>query len=142
MEFLKKFFKSKGAGYYLMAGAFVCGTVSLILYCTAGVSEFTPALNPAITAAYAIFIILSLAMCIYEIRAVKAITAAVGLYAFLMYVVFEINYIANLIAAIDGTPVTAGFVLTLIFGLAAWVLSLVSACMMKSGFRKPGEMLS
>ncbi|MCD8286316.1 MAG: hypothetical protein LUD50_03700 [Clostridia bacterium] len=142
MDFIKRFFKSKGVEYYLMIGAFACGIAALIAYCLTGADNFTPNLDSTVTAAYIIFIVLALGMCVYEIRIVKFITAAVGLYAFLMYIVYKINYLASIIAAIDGTPITAGFVCTLIFGLAAWILSLVSGCLMKTGFKKPKEMLS
>ncbi len=146
MDFIKKFFRSKGVGYYLMAGAFVCGIVSLILYCTIPgddpSSVFNSGLDASIIVADVIFIVLALAMCVYEIRIVKFAASAVGLYAFLMYIVYEINYIANLIAAIDGTPVSAYCVVTLVFGLAAWILALVSGCLSKSGFKMPKEQLS
>ncbi len=137
----KTFLKSKGAAYYLMAGAFVCGIVAVILYCTTGVTEFTPVLDGGITAAFIIFIILSAGMLVYEIRIVKFLTAAVGLYAFLMYIVFEVNYITNLLVSIDPTPVTGGFVCTIIFGLIGWLCALVAGCLTESGFKKPKEMM-
>ncbi len=140
-ERLKAFFKPKGAAYYLMAAAFVCSIVAVILYCTAGVTEFTPVLDGGITAAFIIFIILSAGMLVYEIRIVKFLTAAVGLYAFLMYIVFEVNYITNLLVSIDPTPVTGAFVCTIIFSLAAWICALVAGCLTDSGFKKPKEMM-
>ncbi|MCD8308184.1 MAG: hypothetical protein LUD51_08185 [Clostridia bacterium] len=142
MNFLKNFFKSKGVSYYLMAGAFVCGIVCLALYLTTGETEFTPTLDVTVTVAYVIFFVLALAMLIYEIRIVKFLTAAVGLYAFLMYIVFEVNYITNLLVSIDPTALNAGFVCILVFGLVGWLCALVSGCLTNGGFKKPKEMLS
>lgn len=132
---VKTFFKEKRAGYYLMAVALVCGIVSLILYLQTGVTEFTPEIDSTVTVAYSIFIALAAIMLVYEVRIIKFMTSAVGLYAFLMYIVFEVNYITNLFVAIDPTELTAGFVLTIVFGVLAWICSLVSACLTRTGIK-------
>ncbi|MCD8040352.1 MAG: hypothetical protein LUF82_02420 [Clostridia bacterium] len=133
---IKDFFRGKRVGYYFMAGALVFGIVALILYQQTGATEFTPVLDNTVTASYIIFIVLAAAMLVYELRIVKFITQAVGLYAFLMYIVFEVNYITNLLVAIDPTELTASFVLTIVFGALAWICALVSAIMTKTGLTK------
>lgn len=133
MNVITKFFKSRGIGYYVMIPAALCGIVALIVYVLTGVTEFTPTLDVSVSIAYCIFIALCIISMVIDLRIVKFCAFAVGLFGFLMYIVFQVNYISNLFVAIDPTPVTAGFVCVLLFGALAFVAALVSGIMTKSG---------
>ena len=133
MDKIKAFFKSKGIGYYLMFAAFACGLAALITYLATGVTEFTPALDGAVTASYVVFLVLCVAALVADLRIVKYLAAAMGLFSVLRFIVFDINYITNLLVSIDPTPVTAGFVLSVLFGVLAFGVSLAAGILTKSG---------
>ena len=133
MDKIKAFFKGKGICYYLMFGAFACGLAALIIYISTGVTEFTPELDGAVTASYIVYLVICVAALVVDLRIVKYLAAAVGLFSVLRFIVFDINYITNLLVSIDPTPVTAGFVLSIIFGVLCFGISLAAGILTKSG---------
>ena len=122
---------------------------SLAVYVLTGVTEFTPALSLRVFGFGGSSLILGLILLIAgkmvgEEHALKKLSDyglflvyALGLLAWLFYLTSEINYIANILVAIDGTGVSSFFVLRAGLFLAAWLLALLSA--IAAGKRNPIE---
>ncbi len=139
MNRIKSFFKGKRTGYYLMFAALASGIAALATYLNTGVGEFTPKLDGAVTLSYAIFAVFCAAALILDLRIIKYLCFSTGLFALLRFIVFDINYITNLLVSIDPTPVTAGFVLTVVFGIIAMGTALAAGILTKSGLEPLGK---
>lgn len=138
------FLRLKDRSVILLLVSMLFQLVSLIVYGTTGLTEFTAELSSAVLAfgilslisGAGIFLITVLGICEKYTKKVLDIGIYVvylfGLLAWLFYITSEINYLVNIFVAIDGTKLTAAFVLTVLFFLFAWVAALVSAILCKT----------
>lgn len=140
---LKEIFYKNKAESILIATGVVTELVAFILYVAAGTNKFNPNLSPAAIIAMWLFIIAGGAQ--VALAAVKGKTMpivcfaqyAVGLYAFGAYVITQLNLISNVMYGImnpgsgDGNSLGAAMIITTVFTLSAWVLSLVGAIMLQ-----------
>ena len=138
------FFRIKDRSVILLLVSMLFQLVSLILYGATGLTEFTAELSSAVLA----FSILSLisgagivlitVLGICEKYTKKGLDIGIyvvylfGLLAWLFYITSQVNYLVNIFVAIDGTKLTAAFILTVLFFLFAWFAALVSAILYRA----------
>lgn len=131
MMMLKKKETKRGLSFCLILGACVCDLAALLLYFFAGVSEFTPTLSGKVLVLMSVSLAGAVLLAVFEIKPVKYVLYLIGLWAWLEYISTEVNYFANLIAAIDGSAVSVAVVLTILFGALGFLLMLASAIVQK-----------
>ena len=138
------FFRIKDRSVILLLVSMLFQLVSLILYGATGLTEFTAELSSAVLAfsilslisGAGIVLITVLGICEKYTKKVLDIGIYVvylfGLLAWLFYITSQVNYLVNIFVAIDGTKLTAAFILTVLFFLFAWFASLVSAILYRA----------
>ena len=138
------FFRIKDRSVILLLVSMLFQLVSLILYGATGLTEFTAELSSAVLA-FSILSLISgagivlinvLGICEKYTKKVLDIGIYVvylfGLLAWLFYITSQVNYLVNIFVAIDGTKLTAAFILTVLFFLFAWFAALVSAILYRA----------
>ncbi len=112
----------------LMIISIVASIAALILYILTGVTPFTPKLSTPVIIFLSIGIPFGIASILIPkfSKQIKYLAYIMFLFAFLMFVVAEITYIANIFVAIDGTSFSASFIITFIMLIASFVLALIS----------------
>ena len=138
------FFRIKDRSVILLLVSMLFQLVSLILYGATGLTEFTAELASAVLAfsilsliaGAGIVLITVLGICEKYTKKVLDIGIYVvylfGLLAWLFYITSQVNYLVNIFVAIDGTKLTAAFILTVLFFLFAWFAALVSAILYRA----------
>ena len=138
------FFRIKDRSVILLLVSMLFQLVSLILYGATGLTEFTAELSSAVLAfsilslisGAGIVLITVLGICEKYTKKVLDIGIYVvylfGLLACLFYITSQVNYLVNIFVAIDGTKLTAAFILTVLFFLFAWFAALVSAILYRA----------
>ena len=138
------FFRIKDRSVILLLVSMLFQLVSLILYGATGLTEFTAELSSAVLAfnilslisGAGIVLITVLGICEKYTKKVLDIGIYVvylfGLLAWLFYITSQVNYLVNIFVAIDGTKLTAAFILTVLFFLFAWFAALVSAILYRA----------
>ena len=138
------FFRIKDRSVILLLVSMLFQLVSLILYGATGLTEFTAELSSAVLAfsilslisGAGIVLITVLGICERYTKKVLDIGIYVaylfGLLAWLFYITSQVNYLVNIFVAIDGTKLTAAFILTVLFFLFAWFAALVSAILYRA----------
>ncbi len=138
------FFRIKDRSVILLLVSMLFQLVSLILYGATGLTEFTAELSSAVLAfsilslisGAGIVLITVLGICEKYNKKVLDIGIYVvylfGLLAWLFYITSQVNYLVNIFVAIDGTKLTAAFILTVLFFLFAWFAALVSAILYRA----------
>ena len=138
------FFRIKDRSVILLLVSMLFQLVSLILYGATGLTEFTAELSSAVLAfsilslisGAGIVLITVLGICEKYTKKVLDIGIYVvylfGLLAWLFYITSQVNYLVNSFVAIDGTKLTAAFILTVLFFLFAWFAALVSAILYRA----------
>lgn len=138
------FFRIKDRSVILLLVSMLFQLMSLILYGATGLTEFTAELSSAVLAfsilslisGAGIVLITVLGICEKYTKKVLDIGIYVvylfGLLAWLFYITSQVNYLVNIFVAIDGTKLTAAFILTVLFFLFAWFAALVSAILYRA----------
>ena len=138
------FFRIKDRSVILLLVSMLFQLVSLILYGATGLTEFTAELSSAVLAfsilslisGAGIVLITVLGICEKYTKKVLDIGIYVvylfGLLAWLFYITSQVNYLVSIFVAIDGTKLTAAFILTVLFFLFAWFAALVSAILYRA----------
>ena len=138
------FLRIKDRSVILLLVSMLFQLVSLILYGATGLTEFTAELSSAVLAfsilslisGAGIVLITVLGICEKYTKKVLDIGIYVvylfGLLAWLFYITSQVNYLVNIFVAIDGTKLTAAFILTVLFFLFAWFAALVSAILYRA----------
>lgn len=138
------FFRIKDRSVILLLVSMLFQLVSLILYGATGLTEFTAELSSAVLAfsilslisGAGIVLITVLGICEKYTKKVLDIGIYVvylfSLLAWLFYITSQVNYLVNIFVAIDGTKLTAAFILTVLFFLFAWFAALVSAILYRA----------
>lgn len=138
------FFRIKDRSVILLLVSMLFQLMSLILYGATGLTEFTAELSSAVLAfsilslisGAGIVLITVLGICEKYTKKVLDIGIYVvylfGLLAWLFYITSQVNYLVNIFVAIDGTKLTAKFILTVLFFLFAWFAALVSAILYRA----------
>ena len=131
----------------------VLEAIGLIAYAVKGVDEFNDALSlPVLILAISA---LALSLFLYASKAFFSDSSVVnpifevGVYSgyllalmgFLYYIVSQVNYLANVFVAIDGTTISFPFILTAGSFLLAFVFMLLSGILGKKDADKQGEKL-
>ena len=127
MEFIKKFFSSKGVGYYLTLPALICGIIAVISYTNTGVTKFSPELYSGVLVFGWIGVALMAGSLIYQFKPVKYVAYLLVLFAFITFIESQATYIANIFVSIDGTTFTSGFISTAVFFVVTIVVALFAA---------------
>jgi hypothetical protein len=119
--------KNKVSLIFGLAAA-VCAVIALILYVTTGVTNFTAnKLDGWVIGWLLVGVILSLISAVFDFKLLKYFTFISLLVAFLQFILFEIDYIANIFTSIDPTAITLPFVATMVFCIVNVISSLISA---------------
>ena len=142
MEGLKLRNLKRPASIFLCAGI-IFGVAALIVYLLTGVNEFNPELSPAVIGFLIAAMVLGACMLVLRLLGIDQVTYLkphfnlfgygaylLALFAFMYYAASQVNYVVNVIVAIDGTTISAAFVLTMAFLLLTFAAFLVSAIML------------
>lgn len=108
--------------------------VVFFLYRETGKNEFAPELSAKAQNAWLAAGILSLFLLVIRSKALTYIGYLCGLYAWLEFLVSQINYIVNVFVAIDGSTFSKAFLATAVLGLAAWIFAVTAAVRQPSVF--------
>lgn len=127
LNYLKNVLIKRGIAVGFALVAFVCSIVTYCMYQKAGVNDFVAELSDSVNALMIWAIVLSAIFTVFEVKLGKYATYIVMLAAWLSFITSQVNYITNILVAIDGTAITSEFVLTVVFGALAWIFMLVSA---------------
>lgn len=127
MKYLNLRERAHEKGFLQLACAGVLYLVVFFLYRATGKNEFAPDLSVKAQNAWLAAGILSLVLLPLRSKALTYIAYLCGLYAWLEFLVSQINYIANVFVAIDGSSFSKAFLATAVLGLAAWILAVAAA---------------
>ena len=132
-------FSAHQRSFRLLMISLLVQAISLALYGFTGVTEFTPVLSVRVLGFGGASLILGVAAlmagkCSKENSVLQRllnlwlyIVYALSLLAWLFYMTIQVNYITNILVAIDGTSISPVFILTVVSFLAACVLALAAA---------------
>jgi|GEM_PF-2493936 len=127
----------KKPSFYIAVCSCLLALVSLILYLAMGKTQYnSQKLATIIIVMLIIGMVLLIASCVLDIRFLRYGAAVAFLYAFLEYVITEVNFWSNWIIATDpveASVLTQYFVITIIM-LVATVLAFVTALMTKKQY--------
>ena len=136
---MKKKLSEFGIGFYLTVVAIIFTVLAAVFYSKSGVTDFAKDLDNQVVIISIISAVIALISMVLEVipnnivkltvKPVRYVSFLMTLYAYIAYLGTQATYIANLLVAIDPTPVTSGFVMTNAFFVLAAVLTLVSACL-------------
>lgn len=136
--------KLKKRSVILLAISILFQAISLIIYAATGVTQFTAELSTRVfvfgglSLAMGAGILFLLLLGIGGQHVHKALDIGIyvmylfGLLAWLFYITSEINYLTNVFVGIDGTKLTATFILTVLTFLIAWIAALISAILYRT----------
>jgi len=139
LNYLKDVLLKRGIAVGFSLAAFVCSIVTYCIYQKAGVNEFVAELSSGVTALMVWSIVLSAIFTVFEVKLGKYATYMVMLAAWLSFITSQINYISNVLVAIDGNSWTSEFILTVVFGALAWIFMLVSAIIQRREIGSRGK---
>ena len=111
----------------LPLGTLLLFLITLAAYALTGRNEFTTTLSMKVIVPLGIATAFELLSIFKGIQVLEYAAYLCGLYAWLEYLSSQIYYIVNVFVAIDGTMFSAGFLLTTVAGLLAWVFALLAA---------------
>lgn len=140
MQILNNFFRTvwktarqkRGVGFYFSLAAFASALGMLILYNQTGITTFTPILSEKVVALLGVCIALSVLFAVFEIKLGKYLLYLFCFWMWLEYLISEASYISNVFVSIDGNSFSSNFILTVVFGLLAWLLALIAAILQKA----------
>ena len=137
MDRVKTFFRERSLGFYLAFPAMIIALITIFLYKKIGITVFSPTLNKSTIVFLILGIVftgISLGMGFVPVKYVKIFAKTVRfvaylfyVYAFMMFIYSQVNFIANVLVGIDGNSFSSTFILTVVFYLLACVLTAVSA---------------
>jgi hypothetical protein len=117
--------KNKVSLIFGLAAA-ICAGITLILYVTTGVTNFTANKLDSWVIRWLV-VGISLIASVFDFKLLKYLTFISLLVSLLQFILFEIDYIANIFTSIDPTEITLPFVATLLFCILNVISSLISA---------------
>lgn len=123
--------RRRDASFVLSAAALVLTAAMLIAYALTGTSTFTPVLSGKVLALMGVCIFLDAVFTLFEVKLGKYAMYLMGLWMWLEYLLSQLSYISNVLVGIDGNQFSVGFLMTVAFGLLAWVAALASAILQK-----------
>lgn len=121
----------KGISYYILISATGLGVLELILYLAAGRTSFDPNYSVYAIAGMVLGVLCGAVFAVKPNRATAFVEYLCFLYAFIQYIVSQINLIANILYDVDGSSFPPVFFVTVIASFAAFVLALVAGIAMK-----------
>ena len=127
--------KSASAKWLLLIAS-VLGIVELALYLKDGRTSFDPNYSVYAIVGMGLGILLGLAGVISKGRPLYFLSYLAFLYAFIHYIVSQINLIANILYGVDGSTFSPVFYITVIAAFAACLLSLIAGIMAKGKYAR------
>lgn len=126
--------------FLLQAIAVALAVAGLLVYMETGKNTFTPDLSTTLMGSILVFIIAQILVILMSlfikgeqgkpiVHLCQFVVTVVGMLSLVLFITNNINYLASIIAAIDGTPITIEFIGTTALLLCAFILSLVAANM-------------
>lgn len=125
LNFIVQFFKSRRIGYYFTLPAFVFAILGLIFYRKGYNLQFGVISEEAVKVYIAGIIVCAVAF-LADFKEIKFISLCLLVYAFLVSLTSQANYITNVLVSIDGNSFTANFLCGAVFGLLGWLFELLA----------------
>ena len=132
-----------------LAVAIVAQIIGLIIYNATGIDEFNDTLSKEVIIFSVISIVLGVILLLVRLFGFDEAKALLGnfdvfvvlnyifaLFVFMFFIISKVNYITNVIVSIDGTKISAIFVITILVFLISFALFLASGIMYKKLFKK------
>ena len=124
--------------FLLQVIAVALAAAGLLVYMATGKNTFTPDLSTTLIGGIIVFIVAQILVILMFffikgeqgkpiIHLCQFVVAIVGILSLVLFITNNVNYLASIIAAIDGTPITVEFIGTTVLLLGAFILSLVVA---------------
>lgn len=135
---VKKVKKGKSIGYFLTIPAVILGLLSIYLYTQNGVTVFSPKLDNNVILVFGIATALSAINLLVEWKGFKYLSYLTFLYALILFIGTQVNYITNVFVSIDGYTFSDGFIRTLGVMIVTVVMQLLAAVTTKKR-RKGGR---
>ncbi|MDD2957086.1 MAG: hypothetical protein PHE06_02915 [Lachnospiraceae bacterium] len=123
-------------GFVPLIFACVLFLAEIFIYRAYGKNEFAPTLSGKALGGWIAAVVICGILIIWKNKALTYGAYLCGLYAWLEFLTSQINYIANVFVAIDGSRFSISFIVLVLVGLAAWAMALVSAMRNPSVFSK------
>ncbi len=136
METIKKMIKDKGLSDIFLALSLISSIIALIMYYQSGITDFTISLSSAVTGSLIAIIVLSVIFLVFSSKIGKYLTFVLWIFAFVSYISNQVNYIANVFVAIDGSSFSGGFICCMIFFIVGIASSLVSGILAKDEIKE------
>lgn len=137
MDRVKIFLRERSLGFYLAFPAMIIALITIFLYKKIGINTFSPTLNKQAILFLILgisFTLISLVISLIPLKYVNQFGKIIRfgaylmiLYAFIMFIYSQVNFIANVFVGIDGNSFSSTFILTIIFYLLSCILTAVSA---------------
>lgn len=124
---LKKFFMTRGLGYFMSVPALIFAIVGLSLYSANGITEFNADLSSSAIAAFIVGIVVCVVGFVLDYKPIKFLSSLFLLFAAIDCIAYQANYIANVMVAIDGNSFSSEFIATAVCSLLAWLFQLLAA---------------
>ena len=123
--------QKRGRSFALVIASLVFTAAMLIAYIHTGVSTFTPVLSGKVVALLWVCVGIGVLLSVIEVKLGKYALYLLLLWMWLEFLFYNASYISNVLVGIDGNSFGAGFLLTVLFGLLAWLAALLSAITQK-----------
>ena len=124
----------RGGARWLLLLAGALGVLALILYLRDGRTSFDPNYSVYAIVGFSLGIAFALAGVIAKWRPLYFLSYLAFLYAFIHYIVSQINLIANILYGVDGSTFSAVFYVTIISAFAACLLALIAGIVAKGKY--------
>lgn len=118
----------------LLLTAAALGIVELVLYLLEGRTSFDPNYSVYAIVGMGLGIALGLAGVIVNVRPLYFLSYLGFLYAFIHYIVSQINLIANILYGVDGSTFSIAFYVTIAAAFLACLLSLIAGIVKKGKY--------
>lgn len=128
---IKKLIFRKSLSDLFILISFLLTLISFISYLTSGTNEFATELSIPLILIDIFVLLLQIVLIIFKFKSGKYLSFLLLFLALFLFTYTQITYIGNVFVSIDGNSFSAGFLLTMIGLIIAFVTSLVSAILEK-----------
>ena len=146
---VKKFIKP--SSIFLIIG-FIVEVIAICFYFFTGVNDFNISLSievivfGVISIVFGAFVLFMKVLSIDEYKNIKkyldvvvTINYVLALFAFMYYLISQVNYLANVIVSIDGTKVSFEFIFTILLLVLAFCFNITSAVLLRRESKEEKE---
>ncbi len=135
MNSIRKFLKARTKGFPVIFFGSLFSLAALVLYAVTGVNEFAPDYDVILFVTTSIALVLSAFSRFKEWKLIREFAYLFALFSFVCYIGTQVNYLANLLVAIDGSSLSMGFLFCLLSFFLAFLADLISVFLTKKEIR-------